>query len=308
MDLDVLFAGTAASAPTARRGLSATLIRRGGEKLLFDCGEGTQRQLVRSVGLLQLDEVFLTHFHADHVLGLPGMLKTYGLQAREAPLRVYGPAGLRRLFEVFRPLIGRLPFDVELQELDAGDELGRDAYSIAAFAVDHGVRALGYALVEDERPGRFDEQKAVELGVKPGPDFGRLQHGEAVGDVTPDQVLGESRRGRRVVIAGDTAPCEMTRAVAWRADLLVHEATFANEDAARAGETQHSTARGAAELAAAAEVEMLALTHISSRYPVSALQDEARAAFENTIIPRDFDRIEMPFPERGAPEHVKDER
>ena len=307
MDLDVLFAGTAASTPTARRGLSATLVRRGGEKLLFDCGEGTQRQLVRSVGLLQLDEVFITHFHADHVLGLPGMLKTYGLQAREVSLRVYGPAGLRRLFEVFRPLIGRLPFEVEVRELDAGEELRRDGYSVAAFAVEHGVRALGYALVEDERPGRFDEQKALELGVTPGPDFGRLQRGEAVGDVTPDQVLGETRRGRRVVIAGDTAPCEMTRAVAWRADLLVHEATFMGDDAARAEETRHSTARGAAELAAAAEVEMLALTHISSRYPVGALQDEARAAFENTIIPRDFDRVEVPFPERGPPEHVRGE-
>lgn len=307
MDLDVLFAGTAASAPTARRGLPATLVRRGGDKLLIDCGEGTQRQLIRSAGLVQIDEIYISHFHADHVLGLPGILKTYGLQAREVPLRVYGPAGLRRLFEVFGPLIGRLPFEVELQELDPGDELRRDGYSLAAFAVEHGVRALGYALVEDERPGRFDEQRAVELGVKPGPDFGRLQRGEAVGDVTPDQVLGEARRGRRVVIAGDSAPCEMTRAVAWGADLLVHEATFAEEDAERARETAHATATGAAKLAAAAEVNLLALTHISSRYPVSALQDEARAAFENTIIPRDFDRVEIPFPERGPPVHVRGE-
>jgi ribonuclease Z len=306
MDLDVLFAGTAASAPTARRGLPATLLRRGGEKLLFDCGEGTQRQLVRSVGLLQIDEIFITHFHADHVLGLPGMLKTYGLQAREVPLRIYGPAGLRRLFEVLAPLIGRLPFEIDLEELEAGDELRREEYAVAAFAVEHGVKALGYALVEDERPGRFDEARAIELGVKPGPDFGRLQHGEAVGEVTPDQVLGEARAGRRVVIAGDGAPCEMTQAVAWRADLLVHEATFADEDAERARETCHATARGAAELAAAAEVKLLALTHISSRYPVSALQDEARAAFENTIIPRDFDRVELPFPERGEPVHVRE--
>ena len=305
MDLDVLFAGTAASAPTARRGLPAILVRRGGDKLLVDCGEGTQRQLVRSAGLVQIDEVFITHFHADHVLGLPGILKTYGLQAREVPLRVYGPAGLRRLFEVFAPLIGRLPFAVELEELEAGDELRRDGYSIAVFAVEHGVRALGYALVEDERPGRFDAQRALELGVKPGPDFGRLQRGEAVGDVAPDQVLGETRRGRRVVIAGDSVPCEMTRAVAWGADLLVHEATFAEEDAERANTTGHSTAKGAAELAAAAEVKLLALTHISSRYPVGALQDEARSAFENTIIPRDFDRVEIPFPERGPPTHVR---
>ncbi len=305
MDLDVLFAGTAASAPTARRGLPATLVRRGGERLLFDCGEGTQRQLVRSVGLMEIDDVFVTHFHADHVLGLPGLLKTYGLQARERLLRVYGPAGLDRLFAVLRPVIGRLPFELELQELEPGAELARDGYTVAAFAVEHGVPALGYALVEDGRPGRFDEARALELGVKPGPDFGRLQRGEAVGDVTPDQVLGEARRGRRIVIAGDTAPCEMTRAVAWQADLLVHEATFADEDAERARETSHSTARGAAELAAAAEVALLALTHVSSRYPAALLRDEARAAFDRTIVPRDFDRVEIPFPERGGPEHVR---
>jgi ribonuclease Z len=305
MDLDVLFAGTAASAPTARRGLPATLVRRGGEKLLFDCGEGTQRQLVRSVGLLQIDEIFITHFHADHVLGLPGMLKTYGLQGREVPLRIHGPPGLRRLFDVLTPLVGRMPFEVELRELEPGEELDHDGYSIAAFAVEHGVTALGYVLVEDERPGRFDEDRARDLGVEPGPDFGRLQRGEPVGDVKPDQVLGEARRGRRIVIAGDSAPCEMTRAVAWRADLLVHEATFAAEDAERALATSHATARGAAELAAAAEVGLLALTHISSRYPVSALQEEARAAFENTIIPRDFDRVELPFPERGPATHIR---
>ena len=223
MDLDVLFAGTAALVPTARRGLPATLIRRGGEKLLFDCGEGTQRQLVRSVGLLQIDEIFITHFHADHVLGLPGMLKTYGLQARETRLRIHGPPGLKRLFEVLTPVIGRLPFEVQLEELGAGDELARDGYSIAAFAVEHGVPALGYSLVEAERPGRFDEDRARELGVEEGPDFGRLQRGEAVGDVTPDHVLGDPRRGRRIVLAGDTTACEMTRAVAWQADLsLIH--------------------------------------------------------------------------------------
>ncbi len=256
----------AASAPTARRGLPATLVRRGGEKLLFDCGEGTQRQLVRSVGLLQIDEVFITHFHADHVLGLPGMLKTYGLQAREAPLRVLRPAGPRRLFAVLAPLVGRLPFEVSLRELDAGEELEREGYSIAAFEVDHGVPALGYALIEEERPGRFDEDRARELGVEPGAGLRPPPAGSRWADVTPDQVLGDPRRGRRVVIAGDGAPCEMTRAVAYQADLLIHEATFGEEDAGRAKETGHSTARRAAELAAAAEVHMLALTHVSSRY------------------------------------------
>jgi ribonuclease Z len=306
MDLDVVFAGTAGSAPTARRGLPATLIRRGGERLLFDCGEGTQRQLVRSVGLVELDEVFITHFHADHVLGLPGMLKTFALMGRERPLTVHGPVGLRRLFAALHPVIGRTSYEVTLSELQPGDELERDGYRVAAFGVDHRVPAAGYALIEDERPGRFDEARARELGVTPGPDFGRLQQGEAVGDVKPDQVLGESRRGRTVVITGDTAPCDMTRAVAHRADLLVHEATFLHEEADRAIETGHSTARAAGQIGADAEVAMLALTHLSSRYGGGDVRDEARAEFERTIVPRDFDRVEIPFPERGPPEHVRE--
>lgn len=307
MDLDVIFLGTAASAPTARRGLPATLVRRGGERLLFDCGEGTQRQLVRSVGMVEIDDVFITHFHADHVLGLPGMLKTYGLQAREKSLRIHGPVGLERLFKVLSPVIGRLPFEVRVTELDPGEELDGDGYRLACFDVDHGVRALGYALVEDERPGRFDESRARALGVDPGPDFGRLQRGEAVGEVTPDQVLGQARRGRTVVIAGDGAPCDETREAARDADLLVHEATFTEQDSERARETRHSTARDAAEVAAEARVMLLALTHVSSRYPVRELRDEAVAVFEPTIVPRDFDSVVLPLPERGGPEHVRAE-
>jgi ribonuclease Z len=305
MDLDVLFIGTAGSAPTARRGLPATLVRRGGERLLFDCGEGTQRQLVRSFGLIELEQVFITHFHADHVLGLPGMLKTFSLRGRERPLLVHGPPGLRRLLEVLAPVIGRTTFEVEIVELEPNAELHRDGYRIATFAVDHGVRAQGYALVEDDRPGHFDPDEAERLGVRPGPDFGRLQRGEVVDGVSPQQVMGPSRRGRKLVLAGDTAPCEMTRAVAHGADLLIHEATFMEEDAARAAETRHSTARQAAELAAEAGVAMLALTHVSPRYAGGELRDEAQAVFANTVVPRDFDRVEIPFPERGDPVHVR---
>ena len=305
MDLDVLFVGTAASAPSSQRGLPAILVRRGGDRLLFDCGEGTQRQLLRSTGLVELEDIFLTHFHADHVLGLPGMLKTFSLRQRERPLTVYGPPGLRSLFASLRPIVGRVGFPLELVELEPNDELERDGYRIAAYANDHGVPALGFAIVEDPRPGVFDPERAKALGVTPGPDFGRLQEGETVAGVRPDQVMGEARRGRRVVIAGDTAPCEMTRLVAFEADLLVHEATFLDEEADRAAETRHSTARQAAELAAAAGVGMLALTHISPRYGGKAVRDEARAAFENTVVPRDFDGIEIPFPERGEPTLVK---
>jgi ribonuclease Z len=309
MDLDVVFLGTAGSAPTATRGLPATLVRRGGERLLFDCGEGTQRQLLRSVGLIDLEEVFLTHFHADHFLGLPGMLKTFGLRGREAPLTIYGPPGLRALFGGLRPVVGRMPFEIALVELEPHEELERDGYRIASFQVRHRVPAYGYALLEDDRPGRFDERTALELGVRPGPDFGRLQQGETVvgeaGEVRPEQVLGEARRGRKLVLSGDTAPTDMTLAVAHEADLLVHEATFTEEEAERALETGHSTARGAALLAAEAEVGLLALTHLSPRHPAGALRAEAREAFERTIVPRDFDRVDLPFPEKGEPVHVR---
>jgi ribonuclease Z len=307
VDLDVLFLGTAGSAPTARRGLPATLVRRGGERLLFDCGEGTQRQLVRSIGLVELEDVFLTHFHADHVLGLPGMLKTFTLRQRERPLTVHGPVGLGRLFGQLQPLVGNTTFPVELVELEPNEELHRDGYRIAAYEVEHVAGALGYALVEDPRPGHFDPERAERLGVTPGPDFGRLQRGETVNGVEPAAVMGEARRGRKVVLAGDGTPSEMTRLVAYGADLLVHEATFLEDEAERAAETRHSTARGAAELAAAADVALLALTHVSTRYGGGEVREEARQAFERVIVPRDFDSVEIPFPERGEPIHVRAE-
>jgi ribonuclease Z len=305
MDLVIFFAGTAGSVPTARRGLPALLVRRGGDRLLFDCGEGTQRQLVASVGLPDIHEVFITHYHADHWLGLPGMLKTFDLRARELPLSVSGPPGLRELLESLRRVYGRLSYPVELNELEPGAEVRRDGYAVAAFAVAHRVPALGYALYEDPRPGEFDPALAEGLGVMPGPDFGRLQRGETVGGVSPDQVMGRDREGRKVVISGDTAPCETLKLAAHRADVLVCESTFADEEHRRAAETAHSTATQAAALAREAEVRLLALTHLSTRYGGGELRDEARAVFPNTVVPRDFDTIEVPLPERGEPQLVR---
>jgi ribonuclease Z len=311
VDLDVVFLGTSASAPTARRSLSALLVRRGGERLLFDCGEGTQRQLLRSsVGLVDLPEIFLTHFHADHYLGLPGMLKTFALRGRELPLVIYGPPGLRDLFEMLRRVIGRLPYPYELVELRAGDALERGDYSLRAFPVDHGVAAIGYALVESPRPGRFDVATADALGVPDGRERGMLQRGEPVTladgrAIAPEAVLGPPRAGRTIVYPGDTAPSDFVRALAEGADLLVHEATFAEDEVERAAETLHSTATQAAEVARDAGVRMLALTHVSARYFGPDLAREARAVFPNTVVPRDFDVIELPFPERGEPTLVK---
>ncbi|UJA20184.1 ribonuclease Z [Thermoleophilia bacterium SCSIO 60948] len=313
MDLDLTFLGTGGSVPSARRSTASVLIRAGGDRLMIDCGEGTQRQMQRAPaigGVVQVDDLFLTHFHADHVLGVPGLLSTYGLHDRERPLRVIGPVGLEALFTSFRrSVLGRLPYELDLIELADGDSVRGEGFEVYAFGVDHRTPALGYALVEDDRPGRLDPQAAQRLGVAPGPDFGRLQRGEAVegsnGTVRPEQVVGEDRRGRRIVVTGDTRPCRMTAVAAEGAELLVHDATFADEDSERAEQTGHSTARQAARLGAEAGVSMLALVHISSRIHVGALLDEAREEFPGALAPRDFDVVEIPMPERGEPKLVR---
>lgn len=294
--------------PSARRSTAAVLVARGGDRLLFDCGEGTQRQMQRSLGLVQVDEIYLTHFHADHMLGLPGLLKTYDLHDREAPLRVFGPPGLKELFTVLRPLIGRLRYPLELGELRAGETVEHDEYVVEGYEAAHNVRAFGWALVEDERPGRFDPAAAKAAGVREGPDFARLQRGEEVagsnGTVTPDQVMGETRPGRVIVVTGDTAPSPATVAAAADAELLIHDASFAEEDAQRAAETGHSTLGQAAAVAAEAHVKMLALVHISARYHVGKVLEEAREVFPDCVAPRDFDQIVVPLPERGSPRLV----
>ena len=311
MDLDVVFLGTAGSMPTAQRAPAAVLARRGGDKLLFDCAEGTQRQLLRSsVGLLELEEIFITHFHADHVLGLPGMLKTFALRGRELPLRVYGPRGLVNLLVSLKRVVGRLTYELYLLELEPGDVLERADYRLATFEVAHGVSAVGWSLIEATRPGRFDVDEAEALGVPNGPERGRLQRGEPVTltdgrTITPDQVVGEPRPGRKLVLTGDTAPADSIVEAAWGADVLITEATFSEEERDRAAETKHQTATQAADMARRANVGLLALTHLSNRYFGPEIADEARAIFPETVVPRDFDVVAVPLAERGAPHLIK---
>jgi len=311
VDLDIVFLGTSGSMPTAQRAPTATLVRRGGERLLFDCAEGTQRQLLASsIGLVELREVFLTHYHADHYLGLPGMLKTFALRGRELPITVYGPPGLRDLFGSLRRIFGRLTYDYELVELHPGDALERGDHRIETFRSAHGVSGIGYSLVEDERPGRFDVAAAEALGIPVGPERGALQAGETVtlaqgGIVRPDQVLGPPRPGRKLSLTGDTAPSPDVVDAVRGADVLVHEATFMDEERERARETLHSTALDAAAVAQEAEVSLLCLTHLSNRYFGPEVAREARSVFPETIVPRDFDIIEIRFQERGGPHLVK---
>jgi ribonuclease Z len=267
--------------------------------------------LLRSnVGLIELRDVLLTHYHADHYLGLPGMLKTFALRGREVPITIYGPPGLSELFGALRRIFGKLTYPYELVELRPGDVLERRGYRLETFPVNHGVSAVGYALVEEPRPGRFDVEMAAALGIPEGPERGALQRGETVTlpdgrRIAPESVLGEVRLGRKVAVSADTAYSQRVIEAARGADVLVHEATFAEEERDRAHETLHSTAAEAAGVARSAEVGLLALTHLSNRYFGGEIEREAQAVFPDTVVPRDLDIIVVPFQERGSPELVK---
>ncbi|HZI43411.1 MAG TPA: ribonuclease Z [Gemmatimonadaceae bacterium] len=306
MSLSIRFLGTAASRPTVERNVAALALMREGETLLFDCGEGTQRQMMRYHVSFAFADVLFTHFHADHVIGIIGLLRTMALQGRTDPLRLWGPRGATRVLRRAEQFgFDRLGFPVEITELDPEQPLRRNGYELIPFAVDHhGSASLGYALVEETRKGRFNPDLARELGVPEGPMWGQIHRGQAVTlpdgrTIEPSLLVGPTRPGRRVVITGDTRPCAATTEMSRNADLLVHEATFGDEEAARAIETGHSTAREAAMVARDADVRRLVLTHISARYSRDAvdLEREARQVFANTIVARDGTEIEVPFAE-----------
>ena len=301
--LSLTFIGTAAARPTVERGVSSITITREGETLMFDCGEGTQRQMMRHGVGFSLSEIFFTHFHADHYLGVIGLIRTLGLQGRTEPMVFYGPRGANRVLQAAINLgVERPTFPIEIEELKPGDRLEREEYAIEVIAVEHGGGAVGYALREHERLGRFNPEMAAELGVPEGPLWGKLHQGESVelpdgSTVGPADLVGPSRPGRVVVLSGDTRPCESVVAAAEGADLLVHDATFGEEEKDRARETAHSTATEAAQVALAAKVGRLVLTHFSARYSASAkiLVDEARGVFGDVVAAKDGMEIEIPF-------------
>jgi ribonuclease Z len=300
----VTFLGTAASRPTVSRNVSGLVVQRGGELLLFDCGEGTQRQMMRFGTGFGVNDVFFTHLHADHFLGITGLLRTMGLQDRTEMMRLWGPVGSAAILEQTVHLgVERVPFPVEIAELEAYQRVGRDGYDVVAYPTMHGTRTLGYALIEHERLGRFDVARARALGIPEGPLFGQLHKGMSVqyGDrtITSAEVVGPPRPGRRIVYSGDTRPCRATVEVAAAADLLVHDATFGTEESERARATGHATAAEAADTARRAGVRRLALTHLSARYADDArsLEREARELFPNALVAYDGLTIEVPFPD-----------
>ena len=303
--LSATFLGTGAACPTVDRNVAGLAVQREGETILFDCGEGTQRQMMRYGVGFSFTEVFFTHFHADHMLGITGLLRTMGLQDRTAPVTLYGPRGAQRILGAAMSLgIERNKFPVEVVEIRAGDRLRRDEYDIVVFETEHRADTVGYALAEHTRLGRFHPERARDLGVPEGPLWGRLHKGETVTlddgrTVSPPDLVGAPRRGRTLVYSGDTRPHRALLEAARGADLLIHEATFGGDEAARAVETGHSTAAEAARVALEAGVRRLVLTHISPRYTRDApeLLAEARAVFPETAIARDGMIVEVPFVE-----------
>lgn len=303
--MQVTFLGTSAARPTVERNVTSIAIAREGETLMFDCGEGTQRQMMRYGVSFNLSHIFITHFHADHYLGLAGLLRTFGLQGRTEKMTLYGPAGAERVLGQMVSLgFERVPFPVEILEVKPGDQLDRGEYEIVVFRADHGRNSVGYALVEHRRLGRFSPDKAREKGIPEGPLWGLLHRGETVTledgtSVTSEDLVGPARPGRKVVFTGDTKPCSDVVNISLGADLLIHEGTFSNEEKERANDTSHSTAQGAAQVALSAGVKKLAITHLSARFTSDfyPILDEAREVFPNTVVARDGMTIKIDFPD-----------
>ena len=301
--LRITFLGTGGSLPTRNRNPSAVMVNREGELILFDCGEGTQQQMMRAkTGMMSLSSIFVSHFHADHFLGIPGLIQTMSFLGRKEPLTIYGPEGTGEFTELFKALgYFNLKYEIRGVELKPGDFVEGEDYVVRALKTEHSIPSLGYALVENSRPGRFNREKAVELGVPPGPLFAKLQRGNPVEVngrlVRPEEVMGVPRSGRTIVYTGDTRPCEAVLEASRDADVLIHDGSFADEMADWAEESMHSTAGEVAALAKEAGVRKLVLTHISSRYTddVEPILKDSKTVFENVIVAEDLMELEIPY-------------
>lgn len=301
--LELIFLGTGGSWPTVKRNVTSIAIKRGGEVILFDCGEATQRQFQKSqLSYMQIQKIFITHYHGDHFLGLPGLIQTMQLNDRDIPLHVYGPKGINQLMADLLSLGYFKPsYPIIAHEVQDKDEIIFDEYSIQVLKVDHGIPAVAYSLIEKQRPGKFNKPKALKMGIPEGPLFSKLQKGKKIKlddgrEITPDMVLGPARPGRKIVYSGDTRPCEQMIAFSKNADALIHEGTFDSSFQEISMQYGHSTAADAATIAKKANVDTLYLTHISPRYlEIITLEDDAKKIFKNTILPYDFQTYTIPL-------------
>jgi ribonuclease Z len=299
--LKIIFLGTGGSWPTVKRNVSSIAIKRNSEVLLFDCGEGTQRQFQKSsLSYMQISKIFVSHFHGDHFLGIPGLLQTMQLNDREDPIHLYGPRGMKSLSNQLLHLGYFKPtYEVMAHEVADGDIIDYKGYVIRVCRACHNVPSVAYSLEESMRPGKFNKPKALEMGIPEGPLFSQLQKGSSItlkdgSKILPEMVLGPARKGRKIVISGDTIPCEKISVLAKDADVLIHEGTFTSDFEENAGEYGHSTARQAATIAKQAGVKRLYLTHISPRYlDKRVIENEARDVFPASYVPRDLQEISI---------------
>jgi ribonuclease Z len=298
--LRITFLGTGGTLPTINRNPSAIFVNREGDMMLFDCGEGTQRQMMRAKTGMKISSIFITHFHADHFLGIPGLIQTMSFNGRTEPMDIYGPVRTERMVRLMIELgYYNIGFDINIHELADGDIIDKGEYSIKAVATDHGIPSLGYVLEEKSRAGRFNRKRAIELGIPAGPLFSKLQTGETVTvngcPIKPSQVMGDARPGRKMVYSGDTRPCESIERESAGADLLIHDGTFAGDLRDWALETKHSTSSEVALLAKKANVRQLILTHFSSRYSENTepLLNDAKGIFENVRLAEELMEIEI---------------
>ncbi len=291
--------------PTKERALPSIAIRFAGELVIFDCGESTQRQLLSSgLGLPKNINLFITHLHADHFLGIPGLLFTLGMLGRESPLTIHGPKGLKEIVGMLLDACRvELPFEVYVSEISEGVIYKGRGFVIDAMAVDHSVEAYAYRFKENDRPGKMNVEYLESIGLERGPKWGLLQRGIPIEHkgliIEPKNAVGPPRPGRTIVYTGDTRPRQQIVKFSKDADILIHDATFSSDLSDKAAEDGHSTARQAAEIALKAGVRDLYLFHISPRYQDNEemLLLEARQIFQRTYLPRDLDRVEVTYPD-----------
>ena len=294
--LEITFLGTGAGVPSKDRAMSAVAVRQGSQVTLFDCAEGTQRQLMMSrLSFMKIDQIFISHLHGDHMLGLPGLIQTMGMSGRKNPLDVYGPKGIRdAVLGMLNACEGVYEYELRITELEPDQSLEFGTHHVTAFRTVHGVPSLGFRYLEKDSPGAFDKAKAISLGISPGPDFGRLQRGETVNGVRPEQVMEPVKKGLSVVYTGDTVSDESVVLGSMGADVIIHDSTYDGDEVDRAAKHMHSTCVQAAEVAKRASARYLLLTHFSHRYDdCNVLQDHAREVFENTFAVNDFDIFEL---------------
>ncbi len=294
--MELTFLGTGAAVPSKDRAMSSVALKNGPNALLFDCAEGTQRQLMlSSVSFMKIGAIFVTHMHGDHMLGLPGLLQTMGFAGRDKPLTVCGPAGFRRSLEMLLGACeGEVEYELDVRELSPGDSVKIDGATVTAFATEHGTVSVGYVYEEDPLPGKFDKARALELGLHPGPDFAAIQRGETVRGVEPGQIVGPKRPGLKVAYTGDTVQLDSIAEAVSGADALIHESTYSADDLELARKNLHSTCVQAAETAAKAGAKGLILTHISNRYTDTGdMLAQSKDVFPDTFVAGDMDRFEV---------------